>query len=138
MVGLAGRQLDNIAQIHGSQCGLNLGRVVIGILLEYKHLGMVVKRERLLGILVVNHQRADGRIIFKGGHQIKPEVALEHTRFSHPVTPDDILVGRAAEQLAVIGARQRVALRDAGGLHILMGGGNKDVIGLAEVAFVAR
>ena len=99
---------------------------------------MVIKCERLFGILVVNNQRANSRIIFEGGHQVKPKVALKHPRLSHPVTPDDILVSRAAKQLAIIGTRERVALRYTGGLHILVGSRNKYVIGLAEVALITR
>ena len=99
---------------------------------------MIIKRERLFAVLVVDHQRAQRRVGFKGGNQVKPQTTLEHARFGHPVTRDDILVRRTTEQLAVKGARQRVALRDAGGLHILVGGGNKDGIRLIKITLVTR
>jgi len=43
-----------------------------------------------------------------------------------------------AEQLAVIGSRQGIPLGQAGGLHILVGSGDKNVIGLTEVTLIAR
>ncbi len=63
---------------------------------------MIVDRERFLRELVVDLKRPDRRVGIKSRHQFKPKVALEHARLGDAVTPEDILIRRAAKKVAVI------------------------------------
>ena len=113
------------------------GRGVTGILLEDQYFRMIVKGKGFFGGLVVDHQGTDGRIGFESGNQVKAQVTVEHARFCHTVAPDDILIRRAADQLAVVLGGQRIAFGQAGDLGILVVGGDEDVIGLVQHALEA-
>ncbi len=93
---------------------------------------MVVKGKGFFGRLVVDDQGTDGRIGFESGNQVKAQAAVEHARLSHPVAPDDVLIRRAADQLAVVLGGQRISFGQAGDLGILVVGGDEDVISLVE------
>jgi len=77
------------------QQGLNWAGLLIGILPEDQNLRMVIKSEGLLGVLIINRQRADGGIGFKGSHQVKTESPFEHARLSPPDNTNDIYPQRA-------------------------------------------
>ena len=130
--------MDYVGQVYRAEDGLDVRRVVIRSLLEDEHLRVVIHGEGFLGKLVVDSQRAEVRERFEDSDQTKAQVPRERARPGHVVTPDDILIRRAANQLTIVGCGQRVTLRDAGDACPLAVGGDKDVIGLVERGLEAR
>jgi dihydroorotase-like cyclic amidohydrolase len=82
-------------------------------LLEDHHLRMIVNREGLFGELGIKTPWPNLRIGCERFDQLKAQAALEHARFSCPVTPHHILLSGAADQAAVVFSGERITLGNA-------------------------
>src|SRR3990172_4984876 len=93
---------------------------------------MVIESEGLLGRLIVDDDRAKRWIGLKDCNKIESQPAIEISWPGDVVAPDDILLRRAADQLAVIQGGERITFRQARDLRILVVGGDEDVIRVVE------
>ena len=126
--------MDRFCEIHAAEACIYFGAIEILALLEDQHLGMIVKSEGFLGILIVDNEGTQRGICFEDCYKIESEPALKLARFCHIITPDDILPFRAANQLAIIQRGQRITLGQARDLPILVVGGDEDVIRLVNIS----
>src|SRR5215211_4290763 len=97
---------------------------------------MIVEGEGFLSRLVVNHNRSQCWIRLKDSNKVVPQPPFELAGLGNAVTPDDLLIVWATDQLAIIQRSQWIAFRQTRDLSILMIGRDQDVIGLVE--YVAK
>ena len=63
---------------------------------------MIVNSERLFSKLVIDADRPNFRIGLEDLHQLEAQVAREFTRLRNPITPNDVLLRRAAKKIAIV------------------------------------
>ena len=119
-------------EIGGFQDSLCFKRVITGPLLENHHLRVIVHREGLIGKLVVQTDRANGRRRLEDFYQVKAQLALEHAGLGYLVTIHNIPGGWTAQQRPVVNGGHREAFRQARQCAPLAVGRHDDVIGLVD------
>src|SRR5688500_2843852 len=124
--------MNDLRQIYAAENRLNFCNVEVLILLEDHYFWMIVEGERLLGGLIVDHNRPKRWIRFEHRGEIVSELPLEGARLGDAVTPDDLLIFRTAKQFTIIQCREWIAFRQTRDLSVLVIGGNEEVICIVE------
>src|SRR5690606_7255316 len=108
---LARGQAHDPGEIYGTESRVHQGNIEVITLLKDQHLGMIIEGERFFGGLVIDDDGAKPGVGFTHRDEIKPEPAFELPGLRHAVTPDDLLLRRAADQFAIVQRREWIALR---------------------------